>query len=71
MEVKKIKITANGFQEEVPEGSSIAFLLKHFQETDPNLLVELNGHFIYNKNYASTIVNENDKVEFVNPNLGG
>jgi|WetSurMetagenome_2_1015567.scaffolds.fasta_scaffold118925_2 hypothetical protein len=28
----KIKIVVNGFQEEMPPGSSIEFLIKHFNE---------------------------------------
>jgi thiamine biosynthesis protein ThiS len=67
----KIKIVVNGFEEEVPSGSSIEFLIKHFKEIDPNLIVELNGRFIYPKEYPASIIKENDRVEFVNPNLGG
>ena len=71
MSNKKIKIIVNGFAEEVPEGSSVSFLQKHFQEMDPHLLTEVNGRFVYPQDYNTTIINEGDKVEFINPNLGG
>ncbi len=71
MDLKKIKIIVNGFQEEVPKDSSIAFLIKHFNESDHSLLVEVNGRFVHPSHYFTTIVNKNDKVEFINMNIGG
>jgi len=67
----KIKVVVNGFEEEVPSDASISFLIKYFSELDPHLIVELNGRFVYPNRYSSTIVKENDRVEFINPNLGG
>jgi thiamine biosynthesis protein ThiS len=67
----KIKIVVNGFQEEVPPGSSIEFLIKHLNELDPHLIAELNGRFVYPNQYSTSTVKENDRVEFINPNLGG
>jgi thiamine biosynthesis protein ThiS len=67
----KIEIILNGFEEKVYEGSSIASLIKQFNETDPHLFVELNGRFVYAQKYGETIVREHDRVEFINPDLGG
>jgi thiamine biosynthesis protein ThiS len=67
----KIEIILNGFEEKVYEGSSIAALIKQFNETDPHLFVELNGKFVYAQKYAETFVKEHDRVEFINPDLGG
>jgi thiamine biosynthesis protein ThiS len=67
----KIEIILNGFEEKVYEDSSIAALIKQFNETDPHLFVELNGRFVYAQKYAETIVKEHDRVEFINPDLGG
>jgi len=45
--------------------------ITHFKELDPNLIVERNGRFVYPKDYPDSIIKENDRVEFINPNLGG
>ncbi|WP_419662076.1 MoaD/ThiS family protein [Desulfosarcina variabilis] len=38
---------------------------------DPDLIVELNGRFIYPRDYATTIVQSGDEIEFMNPDFGG
>ncbi len=68
---EKVRIIVNGLSENVPEGSSIAALIKFFNELDKDLIVEYNGRFIYPQKYSSIIVSENDELEFINPNLGG
>jgi thiamine biosynthesis protein ThiS len=67
----KIEIIVNGLSEEVPETSTLASLIEFFHELDPDLIVEHNGRFIYPYQYETTRVSENDRVEFINPNLGG
>jgi len=57
--------------EQVPEGATLAFLIEHFQEKDPSLIVEHNGRFIFPKQYSTTTVSPNDRVEFINPDFGG
>ena len=66
-----ISILVNGMEEKVPEGATLAFLVEHFQEKDPALIVELNGRFIFPKQYSTTTVSPNDRVEFINPDFGG
>ena len=67
----RIHIFVNGMIEEVPEGATLAFLIDHFQEKDPALIVEHNGRFVFPKEYPTTTVSPNDRVEFINPDFGG
>ena len=69
--VRSITITVNGFEEKVPEGATLSFLIEHFRERDPDLIVEHNGRFVFPHEYATTTVSDNDRVEFINPNFGG
>jgi thiamine biosynthesis protein ThiS len=68
---KKIEIILNGFKEKVPESTSVASLLKIFDERDINVIVEHNGRFVYPQHYASTMVLEGDVLEFIHPDFGG
>jgi thiamine biosynthesis protein ThiS len=67
----QISIIVNGFTESVVRGATIAFLIEHFNEIDPDLIVELNGVFVYPLDYGSTVVEENDTVELIHPHFGG
>jgi thiamine biosynthesis protein ThiS len=71
MMAKTISITFNGFKESVPQGSTVASLLEHFEEMDSHVIVELNGKFIFEQKYAETLVSAGDDLEFINPNFGG
>ncbi|SDU59640.1 sulfur carrier protein ThiS [Desulfobacula phenolica] len=64
-------IILNGLKEDVPENISIQALIEFVKEGDPHLIVEQNGRYIYPTDYHSTIVKENDVIEFINPDLGG
>ncbi|MFZ0240161.1 MAG: sulfur carrier protein ThiS [Desulfobacterales bacterium] len=66
-----IRITVNGFDEEVPPLTTLADLIDRFQELDRDLIVEHNGRFVFPQNYATTRLSADDKVEFINPNFGG
>ena len=66
-----IEIRVNDLPERVPVGSSLETLIHDLNERDPDLVVELNGRFIYPRNYATTIVGAGDEIEFMNPNFGG
>jgi hypothetical protein len=35
--------------EEVPENATLAFLIEHFKEADPALIVEHNGRYVYSQ----------------------
>jgi thiamine biosynthesis protein ThiS len=66
-----IEITLNDVPERVRADSSLDTLIHHFREADPDLIVELNGRFVYPRTYASTVVRKGDRLEFINPNFGG
>jgi thiamine biosynthesis protein ThiS len=66
-----IEILVNDMSIEVEAESRLDRLIKHLGEMDPDLIVELNGKFVYPKAYAGTIVNQGDRLEFINPNFGG
>lgn len=66
-----MEIELNGLKETVPNGLTIMGLIELFKEGDPDLIVEQNGRYIYPKDYDTCYVNENDSIEFINPNLGG
>ena len=67
----EISIMLNDFPERVPIHSSLEALIELFREADPDLIVELNGRFVYPRTYAGTIIENGDQLEFINPNFGG
>jgi thiamine biosynthesis protein ThiS len=66
-----MNIQVNGLNETIPRGLNISNLIKLLGEGDPHLIVEQNGRYVYPKDYDSCRVMENDRIEFINPNLGG
>ena len=66
-----MEIELNGLKETIPENISIDALIDLFKEGDPDLIVEVNGKYIFPKNYKTTTILEKDTIEFINPNLGG
>jgi thiamine biosynthesis protein ThiS len=66
-----IEIYINDLLQKVPADSSLESLLQYLQEADPDLIVELNGKFVYPRDYAITIVSKGDQMELINPNFGG
>jgi sulfur carrier protein len=71
-EVGQLRFTFNGFPEEI-EGSELVVqdLLDRTNEDDPAVIVELNGRFIYRKDFKSAKISEGDRVEFIHPSFGG
>lgn len=68
---QKIQIMVNGFLERVPSNATLSDLITLYKEYDSDLIVELNGRFVYPQQYADKRVASGDKVEFINPNFGG
>lgn len=62
-----MKITINGKEEFIEKESlTISELLKLKNVKMPEMVsVELNGEFLEKKDYETTIVKENDKIEFL------
>jgi thiamine biosynthesis protein ThiS len=67
----RIPIVVNGMTENVPMSATLADLISLFGETDPDLIVEHNGRFIFPQDYATITVVVRDRVEFIHPNFGG
>ena len=67
-----LKILFNGFTESFDSNIlSVQDLLDITAEDDPAVIVEINGRFIYRKDFMSTFINESDRVEFIHPSFGG
>ncbi len=62
----------NGFPEEV-EGCilTIQDLLDRTEEDDPAVIVEVNGRFVYRKDFKDLTIKDGDTVEFIHPSFGG
>lgn len=61
-----MQITANGKPTEVTGGITIEELLREQKVATPEYVsVELNGEILDRENFATTIVLEGDKVEFL------
>lgn len=67
----EIKVTVNGLAESVPHGVSVTFLVEHFAEDSNHCVVEWNGQYVYPGNWSTTLVEEGDVIELINPNFGG
>ncbi len=67
-----LKFIFNGFSEEIEDSElTIQDLLDRTEEDDPAVIVEVNGRFIYRKDFSIVSVNEGDRVEFIHPSFGG
>lgn len=61
-----MKISINGKNEVVPEVLSVSELLEIRDVESPDMVsVELNEVIISRANYASTLLNESDRLEFL------
>ncbi len=67
-----MKFVFNGFPEEI-EGFELTIqdLLDRAKEDDPAVIVEVNGRFVYRKDFQSVTIREGDRVEFIHPSFGG
>lgn len=67
-----MKFIFNGFPEEV-EGCNLTVqeLLDRAQEDDPAVIVEINGRFVYRKDFSTLTIQDGDRVEFIHPSFGG
>ena len=62
----------NGFPEEF-QGCDLTVqdLLDRTNEDDPAVIVEVNGRFVYRKDFKTQTIKEGDRVEFIHPSFGG
>jgi thiamine biosynthesis protein ThiS len=66
-----VRIILDGMEHEVPEGMTVLRLLEEEGEPVTHVLVELNGRHLRQHAYATTRLNENDRVEVILPAAGG
>ena len=71
MPSKEIEILLNGVEEITHDGVSIAQLMEISGEGDEGVIVELNGRFVYAREYSTTLLREGDRVEFIYAACGG
>jgi sulfur carrier protein len=67
-----LKFIFNGFPEEVESCNlTVQELLDRAQEDDPAVIVEINGRFVYRKDFSTLTIKDGDRVEFIHPSFGG
>jgi thiamine biosynthesis protein ThiS len=69
--MKQVQVVVNGLTEALPEGLTVDGLLVHLKEGDPDLIVEINGRYVYPRDYGKVLVAPGSVIELINPNLGG
>jgi len=68
----ELKITFNGFPEEFEDRDlTVQDLLDRTKEDDPAVIVEVNGRFVYRKDFSLIRLRDGDRVEFIHPSFGG
>ena len=66
-----MRVTINGFFEEVPDGTTIAEVIDRNQEFEVHMIVELNHRFIHQKDFTTTVLKEGDILELIHAAFGG
>jgi thiamine biosynthesis protein ThiS len=67
-----LRFTFNGFSEEFAGGEiTVQELLDRTEEDDPAVIVEINGRFVYRKDFKIVTIKDGDRVEFIHPSFGG
>jgi thiamine biosynthesis protein ThiS len=70
--VQAIRITANGFDLEIPSGTTVEGLLDIMEEpVRHDMIVEVNGKFTHPREYSATNIKEGDKLEVIYLDFGG
>ncbi|MEW6185145.1 MAG: sulfur carrier protein ThiS [Thermodesulfobacteriota bacterium] len=66
-----MQVIINGFPETIPAKTSIMDVLLSRQEYDRHMMVELNHHYIHQRDYQTTVLSEGDELELIHPAFGG
>jgi thiamine biosynthesis protein ThiS len=67
-----LRFIFNGFPEEIEDCElTIQDLLDRTEEDDPAVIVEVNGRFVYRKDFSIFSISEGDRIEFIHPSFGG
>jgi thiamine biosynthesis protein ThiS len=68
---EQITIIVDGFEESVPGGTTLARVIDIHQAQHKDLMAEVNGRFVYPKDYETTVLQQGDRVELVHLAFGG
>lgn len=66
-----MKLIIDGFEEQVPDGLSVAGLLDHLAEPQKDLVFELNGRYLHRDKYPTTGLADGDRIELIHAAFGG
>jgi sulfur carrier protein len=66
-----MRVVVNGFTEELKPGTRLQQLIEQQHDQSPSLIAEVNGRFIYPRNYLTLEINDGDRVELIHPAFGG
>jgi sulfur carrier protein len=67
-----LRFIFNGFAEDcVGPELTVQDLLDRSEEDDPAVIVEINGRFVYRKDFKTVTIKDGDRVEFIHPSFGG
>jgi len=67
-----LRFIFNGFPEDFAGCKlTVQDLLDRSEEDDPAVIVEINGRFVYRKDFKTLAIKEGDRVEFIHPSFGG
>ncbi len=69
--METIELIVDGFPDRVPVGTSLAQLIARHRAQHKDLVVELDGHFVYPGEYEDTFPSQGARVEFIHPAFGG
>ena len=68
---EQITIIVDGFEEAAPQGITLAQVIEIHQAQHKDLMAEVNGRFVYPKDYQATVLKQGDRVELVHLAFGG
>lgn len=69
--METIELIVDGFSDRVPVGTSLAQLIERHRAQHKDLVVELDGRFVYPADYDHTFPTPGARVEFIHPAFGG
>ncbi len=66
-----MRIIVDGLPEEVAEGITLARLIAERGEDSIELIAEINHRYVHPRDYESTVIRGNDRVELIQAAFGG
>ena len=67
-----MRFILNGFPEDIVDCElTVQDLLDRSKEDNLAVIVEVNGRFVYRKDFKTLTIKEGDRVDFIHPSFGG